>query len=66
MVLRRCSIVKEGKQSYSVVLYGMLAMASRHTFKEPVSLTWQSYSVVLYGGLVSTDAPALKVGKCTT
>ena len=36
LVLRRSSLVKEGRQSYSIVLYDVLVMTSHHTFKESI------------------------------
>ena len=37
LVLRHCSLVKKGRQSYSTVLHDVLAMTSHHAFKELVS-----------------------------
>lgn len=34
MVMRRRSLVKEGSQSYFIVLHGVLTMESHHTPKE--------------------------------
>lgn len=36
LVLRRCSLIKEGRQSYYVVLHGVRAMTSYHKPKELV------------------------------